>query len=375
MPYNDDNKYQEIVLVTDKSSKYLNPRQEIAYREFRRELAEWMLHLGKNPLKAQGYSETTVKNRMNKLDLFFRWVWEYEEMYVQDITTDHADAWMRDLATKDFKESTKCHYQKSVQTLFKWQREARGRDVTWDREIKYSDPSTTYQPREYLSRKDRRKMRQAAMSYGSVPHYNSMTPEERGRWKSYLAQRLQKPKSEVTRNDFLEANSFKYTSMIYVTMDAGLRPCEVKRANVTWFDPDNGVLRIPREEASKRRENWMMPLKPETTQILKQWVDERGTKEKYDGRSALWLTKYGNRYNKDSFRRDVFRPIAEEAGLDLENRDLTPYSIRHSTATYMAEEKGLAVAAAQCRHKSKQTTQKYEHSSVSRQAEAVNNID
>ncbi len=104
---------------------------------------------------------------------------------------------MRDLAKKDLKESTKCHYQKTVQTLFKWMREARNRDVEWEPSIEYSDPSTTYQPREYLTQSDRKKMREAAMSYGSVPHYNSLSPEERSRWKKHLAQRLQKPKEEV----------------------------------------------------------------------------------------------------------------------------------------------------------------------------------
>jgi len=107
---------------------------------------------------------------------------------------------------------------------------------------------------------------------------------------------------------------------------------------------------------------------------LERWLDERDTREKYDGRDALWLTMYENRYDKDSFR-DVFRKVAKEANLDLENRDLTPYSIRHSTATYVAEEEGLAVAAQQCRHKSKRTTEKYEHSSTTRQQDAVNNID
>ncbi|WP_231858844.1 tyrosine-type recombinase/integrase [Haloquadratum walsbyi] len=81
-----------------------------------------------------------------------------------------------------------------------------------------------------------------------------------------------------------------------------------------------------------------------------------------------------NRYNKDS-SSDIFRKIASEAGLDLENRDITPYSIRHSTATYLAEEEGLAVAAQQCRHKSQRTTEKYEHSSTTQQQDAVNNID
>jgi len=202
-----------------------------------------------------------------------------------------------------------------------------------------------------------------------------MTPSERTRWKKYLAQKLQKPEEKVTTQDFLNANSFKYTSMIFVALDGGFRPIEIKRANIQWFDPDNGVLRIPEEESSKSRENWIVALKPETVSILKKWKREREAIEKYDGRDAMWLTQQANRYNKDSFRSSVFRKIALEAGLDLENRDLTPYSIRHSTATFIAQEADLATAAKQCRHRSKQTTQKYAHSSVDRQSDAVNMID
>lgn len=374
MRHSPENKVDGIVLVTKDAQEYLNPRQEVTYREHRRELAEWMLALGKDPDKAEGYSHSTAKNRMNRLDLFYRFVWDRKGRYVQDLTTKDADDWMRYLARQEMKESTKNHYQKSAHTLFKWKREARNKNVEWDPEITYSDPSTTYTPRDYLTNEDRKKLREAAMEYGSVPHYNSVTPSERERWKTYLSQLLQKPKEEVTMKDWDKANSFKYTSMIHVALDAGLRPIEIKRSNVRWVDTENAVLRIPREESSKNRENWIIALKEETASILERWLEERKTREKYDGRDALWLTMYGNRYNKDSFR-DVFRKIASEAGLDLENRDLTPYSIRHSTATYIAEQEGLAVAAAQCRHKSKRTTEKYEHSSVSRQTDAVNNID
>jgi hypothetical protein len=47
MTYSEDNKVDGIVLVTEDSQAYLNPRQEVAYREHRRELAEWMLGLGR----------------------------------------------------------------------------------------------------------------------------------------------------------------------------------------------------------------------------------------------------------------------------------------------------------------------------------------
>ena len=72
MPYDVENEYKDIVLVTEEAREYLNPRQEIAYKEHRKELAKWIVHEGKNPLKAEGYSPSTAKNRMNKLAVLNR---------------------------------------------------------------------------------------------------------------------------------------------------------------------------------------------------------------------------------------------------------------------------------------------------------------
>jgi hypothetical protein len=44
-----ENRVQGVILLTDEARQYLNPREEIAYQERRRELTEWMLNLGKNP--------------------------------------------------------------------------------------------------------------------------------------------------------------------------------------------------------------------------------------------------------------------------------------------------------------------------------------
>ena len=55
MPYDTENKYEDIVLVTEAAADHLNPREEIAYRQHRHDIAEWMLSLGKNPNKAEGY--------------------------------------------------------------------------------------------------------------------------------------------------------------------------------------------------------------------------------------------------------------------------------------------------------------------------------
>ncbi|PSQ44594.1 hypothetical protein BRD17_03920 [Halobacteriales archaeon SW_7_68_16] len=122
MKHSSENKVDGIVLVTEDAQKYLTPKQEVTYREHRRELCEWMLSLDKNPDKATGYSHSTAKNRMNRLDLFYRFIWNREGRYIQDLTTSHADDWMRHLATEEMKESTKNHYQKAAKTLFKWKR-------------------------------------------------------------------------------------------------------------------------------------------------------------------------------------------------------------------------------------------------------------
>lgn len=373
--YEPDNRHQGIPLVTEKSREYLNPRQEIDYREFRRSLAEWLDYQGKNPSKADGYSDSVVKTTMNRLDLFFRFIWDRQQRYTTSIGTDEADNWMKALAKRDdISEPSACHYQKAAHKYFKYLRNEKNRDIEWNPTIEFSDPSTNYQVREYLTREERTQLREAAMDYETIPHYNSLSPDERERWKKKLAQRLQKPASKITKRDFLNANSFKYPSMIYVALDIGARPCEINRMNTDWLDLKNGVVRVPKEDAAKNREDWICPLKDETTRILDRWLQERSAQQKYDGRDALWLTKYGNRYDKDSFRT-VFRSIAKEAGFDLENRDLSPYSIRHSTGNYAEAEGGLATAAKQLRHKSRETTKKYSHSGVEQQRETLNKLE
>jgi integrase len=373
--YDDDNKHRGVPLVTDKSREYLNPRQEVDYREFRRNLAEWLHTEGKNPGKIEGYSQSVVETTMNRLDLFFRFVWDQKQRYTTSIGTEEADQWITSLAKRDdISESSACHYQKAAHKYFKYLRADKGRDIEWEPTIEFSDPSTNYQVREYLTREERTQLREAAMDYETIPHYNSLSPEERTRWKKKLAQRLQKPASKVTKQDFLDANSFKYPSMIYLALDIGARPIEINRMDADWLDLKNGVVRIPKEDAAKNREDWICPLKDETVRILDRWLEERNATEKYDGKNALWLTKYGNRYDKDSFRT-VFRNIAEEAGFDLENRDLSLYSIRHSTGNYAEAEGGLATAAKQLRHKSKETTKKYSHSGVEQQRDTLNRLE
>lgn len=358
--------------VSKHARKQLNPRQVEDYRSHRLQLIRWMDQLGKNPAQAEGYARATVQQRAYRLDQFYRYVWtELEDGYTTRITTDHADEYLRHLAVQDYSLAYKASMQKAMKTLFKFQNFQNQSDVEWEPDITFNDDSGSHNPRDFLTDQERRKIREASLEHGSVPHYTSVTPEERDRWKAYLAQRFGKPKSEVGLEDWERANSFKFPSLVNTSLDAGLRPVEVGRAKVSWVDLENQVLRIPKEESSKNTGNWVVSLRQQTSRILGNWLEERRQREKYTGSDQLWLTRHGNPYGSKSLNRLLDR-LLETAEIEREN--ITWYSIRHSTATFMAREEGLAAAQSQLRHKSVETTMRYDQAPVEDRRDALNRM-
>lgn len=200
---------------------------------------------------------------------------------------------MRELAEQDATNAHKANCQKAVQMLFKWRQHQHGLDE-WEPPVSFSDSSGDSKPRDYLTRDERKKVQEAALEYGSIPGYNDLSPEARDRWKAHLAQRFEKPKEEVSPEDWDRANGWKIPSLVWTGLDAGLRPIEVERAVVSWVDVQNGVLRIPKEESSKNTENWVVGLQDRTAEMLTRWIEERKMYEKYDNTDTLWLTRESN---------------------------------------------------------------------------------
>jgi integrase len=358
-----------IVLIPEPTRELLNERQRVDYRNHRKQLVMWLLTLGKQPDKAEGYAFQVAKRRAHDTDMFYRYVWsDHADGYTTTVTHDHADAYMKELAYSDYSESHKSNVQKALMSLFRW------RDDTeeWDPEITYNGGSQTA-PRDYLTREERTRLREAALEYDSIPAYSWMSPEERSRWKEYLAYRLDKPLSEVRPADFEDADGYKYASMVCVSLDCGLRPVEVGRATVQWVDTDNAVLRIPKEDSSKNRENWIVSLQRATAELLQNWLVERQLYDRYDDTDALWLTRHDNPYSSSSLT-GLLERLADVADIDTENRSLTWYSLRHSVGTYMSREEGLAAAQAQLRHRSVRTTVKYDAAPVEDRREALDRM-
>lgn len=96
-------------------------------------------------------------------------------------------------------------------------------------------------------------------------------------------------------------NGWKFTSLVWASLDTGLRPIKVDRAAVNWVDVRNGVLRIPKEESSQGEQNWIVSLTDRTAQALDRWITEREQYDLYEDTDELWLPREGNPYESKSF--------------------------------------------------------------------------
>jgi len=324
-------KIQGIPLITKPAEKHLNQRQIIDYGEERRDLIKWSLQLGKDPERGEGYAQTTFRSHSYRIDQFYRWIWNENGGYKTDIRPEDAENYFEnELKLSDKSNEDKNQRLKALKILFKWRSHRRNGD-DWEPDVTFNTESNA--PRDYLRLQERDKIREAALEYGSVPGYNDLSAEQRDKWKKYIAQALGKPKEEVTPSDWDKVNGWKIPSLVYVSLDAGLRPVEVERAKVSWVDLENGELKIPSQQSAKNKDNWTAVLTDKTQKFLKRWLKQRKTYEKYSGRDEIWLTREGNPYQSRSLKHVLTR-LAEEAGMETDNRSFYWYMIRHSTGTY-----------------------------------------
>lgn len=91
----------DIRVVTGPSEEQLNERQFVDYRSQREKCLKWLLSMGKDPEAFEGYAFQTVRARGNRMDYFYRWIWQEEGRYVSDVTREHADAVLQHLAYED----------------------------------------------------------------------------------------------------------------------------------------------------------------------------------------------------------------------------------------------------------------------------------
>ncbi|WP_343749348.1 tyrosine-type recombinase/integrase, partial [Halarchaeum salinum] len=309
-----DDDLSGIRIATEETVERLNQRQLVDYTDHRESFLRWLLHMGKAPSKGDGYAHDTVRRRADDTDRFYRWLWSENEGYTTFIDTEDAETYCHQLAYKDHSNSYKRNQQNSLMSLFKWRHHRHGEE-DWDPSIRFGSDGDPTQPQDYFTKEERRRLREASLEYGTVPHYNSLTPSERQEWKRHLASRFLKPMDEIGAKQFERANGFKIPSLVNAALDAALRPIEVSRAKVGWVDAENAVLRIPSNESAKSDEAWLVSLREQTASMLEKWIDERRLYSKYDDTDVLWLTRENNPYQSHSLKYLLTR-LCEEAGIE-----------------------------------------------------------
>lgn len=375
---NTDSLEEDIISETSKSS--LNARQQQLYAQEMSEFYEWMCTSGRDPSHNQGLATTTASNYISWMDKVFRRTWERRETTTVQFPPELADEYCtflsKDQITKaNGKAYSVAHKRKvndTIQKYHEWREETKG-GKSWDPPVKFNDRN--HNKADSFTIKERRKLKEAVLTYDTLPTYSDCSPEQRERLKIYLSQRLEIPKEEVSPSDWKRVNtSWERPSLLWTTFDTGLRPIEVERAVPEWLRLEKGSIFIPKEEAAKNRDNWEVALHPRTVRALKRWIAERAHLTKYDDTEHLWLTRNGNPWSSRGLNY-FLRQVCDEAGIDQTNRWIVWYSIRHTVGEYMTDRGGLAETNAQLRHESLQSTLRYTDPSLSTRESTLEELE
>lgn len=365
-------------LLTEPTAQLAGPRLKILVEQDLRDFRSFMRSKGKSPHKGEGLAKKTTENYLSRFDQLLRAAWALEGEKTYPITHEIADrleeALQQDQIVRSneepYSQSSKRKFQNTLEKYFEYRSKSGGE--SWDPTYQFEESAS--RETDYFRRDERPKLREVALEIDQLPHYSSVDPGERDRIKQYLAQKTGLPKKKITRDVWnAHRESLKIPSLVFTALDAALRPIEVEESTTDWMRLDIQELHIPKDDSAKGRENWKVALTAATTRINKQWLKQRSSLPKYDGRDEIWLNRQANPYNSKTLNELLTR-LLQQTDIQTDNRDLTWYSIRHSTGTYMTEEEGLGQAGDQLRHKSVNTTKRYHHSTVEARSNTLEDL-
>lgn len=353
----------------------LNPLQERQQQIYCKSLSRFAAYLrteGKDPKKEVGYAEQSIHPRLSRFHQAVEWIWENDGP-TTEIAPSHGEMVLEAL-NKDtlltvegdpYAEGSKRKFADVLDNWFAFKGER------WEPSVSFADEIATDHA-DPFSRQELRDLWQAALTYKSIPSYNNLSPRERDRWRSHIAQELGKPKTRVSPTDWEAINhDWKIPSLIRTTRTAGWRPAMVERIQVDWYDSATESIYIPKGKAVKNDARWEQKLSSEGAMAIENWLDQRANDEYYDGRSELWLNREGNPYQSASLNR-LLRNLMEQAEIKPRGRKLVWYSFRHSIGTYVYDEyRDLSIVAETLRQKSTASAERYVHPTNELKAEVA----
>ncbi|GGI95264.1 hypothetical protein GCM10008995_01800 [Halobellus salinus] len=361
--------------LSSESVSALNYQQQVLYSELWDDLIAYLRTQGKTPERGIGYEDSGIRPRVRRIHQVFEYAWNQDRL-VLELTPEVADEFvnglLEDTITKNngeaYKRGSKRKLVNALESYFRFA------DTEWEPEVGFRDTAPAYASDPY-NKRERGLLLNASFDYQSPPSYSNVLPEERDAWNAYLAQLLEKPKDEVSPDDWKALKtSWKYPALISTTLDAGWRAGMVGRLQTAFIDLDNGQIVIPAEVAIKNNERWKDELTTRSVKLLEKWLAQRSNKAKYDDSDHIWLNRKGNPYNSASLN-DLLDSLMDAAGIEANGRKLTWHSIRHSTGMYVYDqERDLEMVAEILRHKSLEAARKYAHPTPEAKTEVLEDI-
>ncbi|WP_254863135.1 tyrosine-type recombinase/integrase [Halovivax gelatinilyticus] len=335
------------------------------------ECYEWMVTRGIEPnaRNPTGYEESSAENYLKRLGKALPHLWLRHGGFTLEITNDLATWYVEQLEDDElttengspYAASTKRKHVCAVFAMKRWRADQRG-DQPWRPHTLFEAEQPERPMADPITLEERSVLREHVLEYNTITRYNNCTPEQRDRIRAELAQRLGKPKADVTKDDWERVNTcWKYPSLIYLSLDTGLRPIEVATAKVEWVNLSKETLEVPKSDSVKNDARWENPITSRTADTLERWFRQRAAEPAYDDTDLIWLTREGNPYSSGPLGRNL-RKLLEDAGVDISDRNISWYSLRHSLGTHYARvADNIDDVRRQLRHKTIEATLRYIH--------------
>jgi hypothetical protein len=154
-----------ITLAPEATREHLNDQQLADYRAYRREFLRWLKREGKDPDAYTGYSAYTVYETAYRCARYDAWTWEEEDKYTMPTPAHVTEYITENVAYRDVKNATKGKIEEALARYHDWTRRERN-GAEWGHEQIFDSSGSDTGPRDFLTRNERRQLREAALETG-----------------------------------------------------------------------------------------------------------------------------------------------------------------------------------------------------------------
>lgn len=155
---------RNVSIVLQPSEDYLNRAQLPSYNSHRGTFIEWLEEKGNDEDAETGYAFSTVRRTAHDHDTFARWVWINDGGFTTDLGTEQARDYLDELAGDEDSSAThRANTLKSRKRYHRWV------GAEWEPCKSSSGDNGGGNPKDWLTKPERKTVREAALDMGTAP--------------------------------------------------------------------------------------------------------------------------------------------------------------------------------------------------------------